>query len=498
MSLDESAVTPDVDVLIIGAGISGIGAAHHLKTHRPQTSFAVLDGREQIGGTWSLFRYPGLRSDSDMPTFGFGFRPWTHKKSIAEADVILDYLQQTVAEGGLEEHFRFGHRVRSANFATDAGVWTVVAERPDGELVELTSRFLFSGTGYYDYEAGFTPELPGVEDFRGLVVHPQHWPEDLDYAGKRVVVIGSGATAVTLLPSMARTAQHVTMLQRSPSYVLSLPSEDATAILLNRLLGPQRAYGITRRKNIAVQRGIYKLAKRYPKAVRRLIKADARRRLPRGFDVDTHFTPRYDPWDQRLCMVPDGDFFKALSRGDASVVTDVIERFTPTGIRLVSGRELAADIVVTATGLNMLAFGGIELAVDEEPIAPGATTVYKSMMLAGVPNFVFAMGYTNASWTLKVDLVCEHFCRLLDHMDAIGRQTVVPVCPDEQVGRLPLLDLSSGYVSRGIDSFPKAGTEGPWTVKMAYEDDIARLKHGPVEDPALQFGAGRGAAVGVG
>jgi len=481
-------MSTDVDVLIIGAGISGIGAAHHLKTHRPGTSFAILDGRHELGGTWSLFRYPGIRSDSDMPTFGFGFRPWTHKKTIAEADVILEYLHGAVQDAGLEDHFRFGHQVRSADFSSDTGTWTVVAEH-EGETVELTSRFLFSGTGYYDYDAGYTPDFAGIEEFGGQVVHPQHWPEDLDYAGKRVVIIGSGATAVTLLPSMAGKAGHVTMLQRSPSYVLSLPSEDPSAKLLRRALGPERGHELTRRKNVAIQRGIYKLAQRYPKAVRKIIMADAKRRLPKGFDVATHFNPKYDPWDQRLCMVPDGDFFRSISRGDASVVTDTIARFTPTGIRLGSGEELEADIVITATGLNILAFGGIELSVDDEPVDVGRATVYKSMMLSGVPNFVFAIGYTNASWTLKVDLVCEHFCRLLDHMDARGVTTVVPELGDEAPGHLPLLDLSSGYVQRRIDRFPKAGTSGPWTVKMAYEDDVARLRDGAIEDPALRFGA---------
>ncbi len=483
-----NAAPTDVDVLIIGAGISGIGAAHHLKTHRPGTSFAILDGRQEIGGTWSLFRYPGIRSDSDMPTFGFGFRPWTHKKSIAEAGVILEYLDGAVQDAGLQDHFRFGHRVVSANFSNAAGTWTVVAEH-GGETVELTSRFLFSGTGYYDYAGGYTPEFPGIEDFGGTVVHPQAWPEDLDYAGKRVVIIGSGATAVTLVPSMAGTAGNVTMLQRSPSYIFSLPSEDPTAKLLARMLGPVRAHVLTRRKNVGIQRGLFKVSRRYPKAVRKLIMADARRRLPKGYDVDTHFNPTYDPWDQRLCVVPDGDFFKTISRGDASVVTDSIERFTPAGIRLRSGEEMPADVVVTATGLNILAFGGIELSVDDETVDVGRTTVFKSMMLSGVPNFAFAIGYTNASWTLKVDLVCEHFCRLLDHMDARGTTTVVPVLGGEQPGELPLLDLSSGYVQRRIDSFPKAGTRGPWTVKQAYEDDVARLRDGAIEDPALRFGA---------
>jgi cation diffusion facilitator CzcD-associated flavoprotein CzcO len=478
----------DLDVLIIGAGISGIGAAYHLTTARPGTRFAILDGRRAIGGTWDLFRYPGIRSDSDMPTFGFGFKPWTHKDSIAAADAILEYLGETVSENRLGQYIRFGHHVLSADFSSSTARWTVIARREgSGETVQLTARFLFCGTGYYDYEAGFTPEFDGVEEFAGEVVHPQHWPEDLDYAGKRVVVIGSGATAVTLLPAMAETAGHVTMLQRSPSYVLSLPAADPIANALIRLIGPRRAYRITRRKNIVIQRGIYKLARRYPKAVRRLLMGDARRRLPDGYDVDTHFNPRYDPWDQRLCIVPGGDLFAAITSGQASVVTDRIERFTTNGILLASGRELEADIVITATGLNLLPLGGIELSVDAVPVNLAETTVYKSMMLSDVPNFAFAIGYTNASWTLKVDLVCEHFCRLLDHMDARGVSTVVPVCNEVTMERRPLLDLSSGYVERAIDRFPKAGTLGPWTAAMAYEADVARLQSGPIEDPALVF-----------
>jgi cation diffusion facilitator CzcD-associated flavoprotein CzcO len=478
----------DFDVLIVGAGISGIGAAYHLKTRAPGKTFAILEGRDAVGGTWDLFRYPGIRSDSDMPTFGFGFKPWTHKRSIAPAEVILGYLRETVTENHIEEHIRFGYRVVSAEFSSAAGRWTVTARRAgSGQDVRFTARFLFSGTGYYDYESGYTPEFAGVEDFAGQVVHPQFWPEDLDYAGKRVVVIGSGATAVTLIPSMAGQAGHVTMLQRSPSYVLSLPAHDAIANTLNRVLGPRRAYPIIRRKNIALHRGIYKLCRRYPKLTRLLLMADVRRRLPKGYDVDTHFSPRYDPWDQRLCMVPDGDLFQAISTGQASVVTDRIDRFTPAGIRLQSGEQLDADIIVTATGLNTLPLGGIGLSVDGEPVDVSQATVYKSMMLSGVPNFVFAIGYTNISWTLKVDIICEYFCRLLEHMDAHGHATMVPVPGDPAMERVPMLDLSSGYVQRGIARFPRAGTRGPWTVAMAYENDVQRLREGPVEDPELRF-----------
>ncbi|WP_432178728.1 flavin-containing monooxygenase [Streptomyces sp. NBC_00063] len=340
----------DVDVLIVGAGISGIGAASHLKSRRPGTSFAVLEGRDSIGGTWSLFRYPGIRSDSDMPTFGFGFKPWTHRKSIADGHLILDYLRQTVRENGLSEHIRFGHQVLSAEFSSSKGRWTVTAQQSGSrKQTRFTARFLFLGTGYYDYEEGFTPEFTGVEDFGGQVIHPQHWPRDLDYSGKRVVVIGSGATAVTLIPSMAGEAGHVTMLQRSPSYVFSAPAEDPITNAVNKLLGHQRAHRLVRRKNIMLTRGMYKACRRAPKLMRRLLIANVRRRLPKNFDVDTHFTPRYNPWDQRLCMVPDGDLFKAISSGRASVVTDRIERFTKTGIRLKSGQEVLADIICSTT-----------------------------------------------------------------------------------------------------------------------------------------------------
>lgn len=480
------------DVLIVGAGISGIGAAYHLKTRAPGKTFAVLEGRDAIGGTWDLFRFPGIRADSDMPTLSFGFKPWTHKRSIVPADVILGYLRETVTDNGLDEHIRFGYRVVSAEYSSPAGRWTVTARRAgSGEETRFSARFLFCGTGYYDYESGYTPGFAGTDDFAGRVIHPQFWPDDLDYAGKRVVVIGSGATAVTLVPSMTGKAAHVTMLQRSPSYVLSLPADDPIAGTLNRLIGPQRAHPIIRRKNILLQQGVFKLCRRFPKQIRRLLLADARRRLPKGYDVGTHFSPHYDPWDQRPCVAPGGDLFKAISTGRASVVTGRIDRFTPTGIRLKSGQQLDADIVVTATGLNLLPLGGIDLSVDGQPVDLAETTVYKSMMLSGVPNLVFAFGYTNISWTLKVDITCEHFCRLLDHMDAHGHTTVVPVLDDPAMERVPMADLSSGYVQRGIARFPRAGTRGPWTMARTYDKDVARLREGPIQDAALRFATSR-------
>ncbi|EFF88730.1 flavin-binding family monooxygenase [Streptomyces sp. e14] len=481
----------DVDVLIIGAGISGIGAACHLKARRPGTTFALLEARDSIGGTWDLFRYPGIRSDSDMPTYGFGFRPWTHRKSIADGHIILDYLQQTVTENGLGPYIRLGHRVLGAEFSSAQGRWTVTVQHSrTGEETTFTARFLFLGTGMYDHDSGYTPQFTGVEDFAGQVIHPQQWPEDLDHTGKRVVVIGSGATAVTLIPSMARTADHVTMLQRSPGYIFSVPAADPVTNALNRLLGHRRAQGIVRRKNIMVTRGLYKACRRAPKLMRTLLIANVRRQLPKGFDVGTHFTPHYDPWDQRLCVVPDGDLFKAISAGRASVVTDRIDRFTKRGIRLASGHELAADIVVTATGLVILPFGKIHFSVDGRPVDPPATTAYKAMMLSGMPNLVFALGYTNLSWTLKTDLVCEHFCRLLDHMDAHDYRTVEPVLDDPHMQRVPYLDLKSNYVQRGIRKFPRAGTYGPWTVEMAYEKDVKRLREGPVDNSSLRFTTG--------
>ncbi|MFF8567362.1 flavin-containing monooxygenase [Streptomyces albidoflavus] len=481
----------DVDVLIVGAGISGIGAAAHLRTLRPGTTFAILEGRESIGGTWSLFRYPGIRSDSDMATFGYGFKPWGDRKSIADGHLILDYLRRTVSEHRLAEHIRFGHQVLSAEFSSAEGRWTVTARHTGSEqLTRFTSRFLFLGTGPYDHASGHTPEFAGLNEFEGQVVHPQFWPRDLDHAGKQVVVIGSGATAVTLVPSMAGSSRHVTMLQRSPSYVLSAPAEDTFATTLRKVLGRHRAHRVVRRKNILVVRGIYKASRRAPKLVRRLLIAHVRRQLPPHYDVDTHFSPHYNPWDQRLCLVPDGDLFKAISAGRASVVTDHIERFTRAGILLKSGQHLDADVIVTATGLTMAVFGKIQLRVDGREVHLPDTTAYKSMMVSGVPNLVFALGYTNLSWTLKVDLVCEHFCRLLDHMDAHGHTAVVPVLDDPSIERVPYMDLTSGYVRRGIGAFPRAGTEGPWTVEMAYEKDVQRLREGPVEDPALRFSSG--------
>ncbi len=477
-----------VDVLIIGAGIAGISAGYHLKKYRPNSTFIILEGRDDIGGTWNLFRYPGIRSDSDMQSFAFGFKPWTQKKTFGSAQMICDYLKETVTENGIDRHIQFGSYVTRAEFSSNEGLWTVKVKQKDQKsLITLRSRFLLMGTGYYDYNNGYTPDFKGTEEFKGQIIHPQHWPEKLDYSGKKVVVIGSGATAVTLIPAMAKDVEHITMLQRSPSYVMAMPSVDPIAAALNTVLSPQRAYEIIRHKNIALSRGMYKLCQRFPKVMRRLLIADVRRRLPKDFDVSTHFSPKYNPWDERLCVVPDGDMFKAISSGKASIVTDHIDRFTKEGILLKSGKVLEADIIITATGLNGAAFSKIELIVDGKKINYPDTTIFKSMMLSDVPNFAFAFGYTNIAWTLKVDLVWQHFCRLLDYMDENKYETFTPVIYNKTMSRVPFVDLSSGYIQRSIAQFPMAGTEEPWTVRHDYKFDLERLKKGPVFDKELKF-----------
>ena len=477
-----------VDVLIVGAGISGIGAAYYLQTEQPDKTYAILEARGATGGTWDLFRYPGIRSDSDLHTFGYEFKPWEDDKAIAGAPAILAYLRETAAENGLDDKIRLHHKVLSAAWSTEDARWLVETERTDtGERRTMSCGWLFCAGGYYRYDQGFAPEFEGRERFGGQIVHPQHWPEDLDYSGKRVVVIGSGATAVTLIPAMAGTAAHVTMLQRSPSYVMPLPSEDAIANGLRRLLGAKLAYAITRRKNVVQQRAIYRLCRRYPHTAKRVIRYLNARLLPKDYPLDEHFRPAYNPWDQRLCIVPDGDLFKAISSGDASVVTDRIETFTERGIKLESGRELEADIIVTATGLNLQAFGGMTLTVDGVEVNVPDRVTFKGLMLDGVPNFAFTFGYTNSSWTLKVGLVGDHFTRLLAHMDANGHTICCPQIGDPRMATRPLLGLGSGYVQRSIDQFPRQGDDGPWRMTMDYNADAKMLRDGPVEDENLRF-----------
>jgi cation diffusion facilitator CzcD-associated flavoprotein CzcO len=476
-----------VDVLIVGAGISGIGAAYYLQTQQPGKSYAILEARGATGGTWDLFRYPGIRSDSDLHTFGYEFKPWEDEDAIASADKILAYLRETVAENGIDRHIRFHHKVLGAAWSSDDARWRVDVERADtGQRLTISANWLFSAGGYYRYDEGFTPHFEGREKFRGQIVHPQHWPEDLDYRGKRVVVIGSGATAVTLIPAMADDAAHVTMLQRSPTYIMPVPSKDTIGNALQKVLGKQRGYAITRRKNLLKQRTVYRFCQRYPRAARRLIRSVNAKQLPAGFPVDEHFNPSYNPWDQRLCAVPDADLFKAISDGKASVVTDRIVTFTERGIALESGAELEADIIVTATGLNVQAFGGLALSVDGEAVHLSDTVTYKSMMLSGVPNFVFVFGYTNSSWTLKVGPLCEHFCRLLAHMDANGYDTCVAEAESGTATR-PFLDFSAGYVQRAVDELPRQGDHGPWQMVMDYRRDVEVLRNGPVTDDSLQF-----------
>jgi cation diffusion facilitator CzcD-associated flavoprotein CzcO len=479
-----------LDVLIVGAGLSGIGAAHHLQEAFPARSYAIFEAREELGGTWDLFRYPGIRSDSDMHTLGYRFKPWTAAKSISDGEAILDYVRETARDGRIDTKIRFEHRVVRAEWSSEQALWSVEAERVDsGESVRLTCSYLWVCSGYYRYDEGFTPEFPGAEDFSGEVVHPQHWPVDLDYSGKRVVVIGSGATAVTLVPAMAEKAAHVTMLQRSPTYIASLPAEDPIANGLRRFLPEKAVYTIVRWKNVTIQALIYQLSRRRPRAIKQFIRKGVERSLPAGYDIDKHFKPKYNPWDQRMCLVPNGDLFKAIRDGDATVVTDTIERFTESGIKLDSGEQLEADVIVTATGLNLLFLGGMELVVDGEPVNISEKMAYKGMMLSGVPNCAFTVGYTNASWTLKADLTSEYVCRVLAHMDAHGYRKSAPELSDPSVEEMPLLDFTSGYVQRSLHEFPKQGSKEPWKLRQNYVLDIRTIRRGPIDDGAMRFSA---------
>jgi cation diffusion facilitator CzcD-associated flavoprotein CzcO len=484
----EAAEPEHLDVLVVGAGLSGIGAGWYLQDRCPWASYAIFEARDAIGGTWDLFRYPGVRSDSDMYTLGYSFRPWEGSTTIADGPSILEYIRSTASMFGIDEKIRFGHRIVSADWSSADARWHVVAERTDtGERISLTCGFLFSCSGYYRYDRGYEPELPGLDDYLGTVVHPQFWPDDLDYEGKRVVVIGSGATAITLVPSMAATAGHVTMLQRSPTYVISMPAASPLAGALRRLLPGTRA-GTAMRWLLALgTQGSYFLSRWRPGLVKRVIRRGQERQLPAGFDIDTHFTPRYDPWDQRLCVAPDGDLFRAIRDGSVDVVTDHIDHFTEKGIALRSGEELEADVVVTATGLELLFLGGIGLSVDGEPVDVADRLVYKGMMLEGVPNLAVAVGYTNASWTLKCDLTCDYVTRLLAYLRATGLRRCTPVNRDRSVVPQPLLGLDAGYVVRSADRFPKAGSRFPWQVKQSYVDDYRSLKRKPIVDEVMQF-----------
>ena len=484
-----------VDVLVVGAGISGICAGYHLRTACPDRTWAILEARERIGGTWDLFRYPGIRSDSDMYTLGYSFKPWTNARAIADGPSIIAYLRETAAEHGIDRHIRFGHRVVRAAWSSADARWTVEVERgPARELTRLTCSFLFMCSGYYDYAKGYTPEFRGVERFGGRVVHPQKWTDDIDYAGKRVVVIGSGATAVTLVPEMAKRAAHVTMLQRSPTYIISLPGEDSLANWLRRRLPVRTAYAITRWKNVLIAMLIFRYCRRNPEKARALIARWVTKELGPGFDVGTHFNPRYNPWEQRLCLVPDSDLFRTIREGRASVVTDQIDTFTETGLRLRSGATLDADLIVTATGLNLMLLGGLEVTVDGARVDFAKTYGYKGMMFSDVPNLALAIGYTNASWTLKAELICRYVCRLLNHMTQTGTRQCTPRLHDQHPGEEPFLDLTSGYVRRSIDQFPKQGVKVPWRLHQNYVRDLLMLQRGGVEDGVLEFSNGATAA----
>jgi cation diffusion facilitator CzcD-associated flavoprotein CzcO len=473
-----------LDVLIVGAGLSGIGAAYRLQTQCPDRSYAVLEGRDDLGGTWDLFRYPGIRSDSDMFTLGFPFHPWKAAKAIADGPSILEYLHETAATYGIDKHIRFGcHVVRASWSSTDA-LWTVETSQET-----YTCSFLYVCSGYYNYDSGYVVDFPGIDDFRGQVVHPQHWPEDLDYSDQRVVVIGSGATAVTLVPAMAPEAAHVTMLQRSPSYVASRPAQDAFSDRLRAVLPDKLAHRLIRTKNVAFSSAVYAAFRRWPAHAAWLLNSTVARQLPESVPMDPHFTPRYKPWDQRLCLVPDADLFEALRDGSASVVTDEIDTFTADGIRLRSGAELPADLVVTATGLQMVALGKIELTVDGRRVDPHDTFVYKGMMLSGVPNLAWCIGYTNNSWTLRSDLTSQYVCRLLNHLARSGLDICVPeIDPTEyDAPARPVVDLSSGYIRRAASILPRQGSYGPWRLRQNYPRDLVSLRYRSLEDGAMKF-----------
>ena len=481
-------MTEHFDVLIIGAGLSGIGAAVHLKRGVPHKSLAILEAREAIGGTWDLFRYPGIRSDSDMFTLGYAFKPWEEQKAIADGASILTYIRDTAREHGIERHIRFGHRVKSASWSSADARWTVEIERTGtGETQQLTCGFLYGCTGYYDYDAGYTPDFPGISRYRGRLVHPQKWTPDVDYTDKRVVVIGSGATAVTLVPELAKKAAHVTMLQRSPTYILSRPAEDPIANALRKRLPAQVAYGITRWKNVAMSAFLYEFAQRRPARAKGWLLEQVQKALGPDYDISRHFTPRYDPWDQRLCLVPDADLFEALRTGAASVVTDTIDTFTEEGIRLTSGEELKADLVVTATGLVLKFAGGMTLNVDGRAIASQDLINYKGAMFADVPNFASAFGYTNASWTLKADLTSAYVVRLLRRMDEVGARKCTPRLNDPEVQPSEFIGLASGYIERARSFLPKQGSKRPWRLYQSYPLDIFLLRLSKLEDGSLEL-----------
>jgi cation diffusion facilitator CzcD-associated flavoprotein CzcO len=482
-----------VDVIIVGAGLSGIGGACHLQRECPDHSYLILESRGAMGGTWDLFRYPGIRSDSDMHTLGYNFKPWRNPKAIADGPAIREYIRETAAENNIESRIRYRHRVTRMEWTSETATWTLAVERTDtGKVMELTCNFLLMCAGYYSYRQGHDPVFPGREDFRGTIIHPQFWPEQLDYTGKRVVIVGSGATAMTLVPAMAGKAAKVTMLQRSPTYVVSRPDRDRIANFLMRILPDRWAYAITRFKNVFLQQWVYRRTRVAPDKVREILLERVRQELGPDYDVEKHFSPRYNPWDQRLCLIPNNDLLEAIREERAAVVTESIERFTERGILLSTGEELEADIIVTATGLELVIMGEAEVVVDGATVDFARTWTYKGLMYSDVPNLVTTFGYINASWTLRADLTAEYACRLLNHMRARGAGQVVPRLRPEDAGmpaRDWIEDFSSGYMRRVMHLFPKQGDREPWINPQNYRRDRKMFRHGPLEDGVLEFSA---------
>lgn len=474
------------DIVIIGAGISGIGTAFHLQKKCPEKSYVILEGRDALGGTWDLFRYPGIRSDSSMLTMAYSFKPWHDTKITGKGEAILNYVRETAAENNIEQHIRYSQKATQATWSSEHSTWTIQTQ--SGETYECN--FLLNCAGYYSYESGYSPDFKGLESFGGTVIHPQAWPEDFDYSNKKIVVIGSGATAVTLVPEMAKEAKHVTMLQRSPSYVYPVPDEDPVANRIRKFLPPKLAYRLLRWRSIASGQKLYNETRKNPEQVKTMMLDIVREELPKDYDVAKHFSPNYNPWDQRVCFVPDGDLFKAIREGTASVVTDHIEHFTETGIVLTSGQILEADIVVTATGLKLEVMGGIDYSVDNKAIDFADTIIYKGMMCSEVPNMIWMFGYINASWTLRVDMTADYVCRLLNHMD----DNKYKVCtarfnPLEANNATDpwIKDFSSGYMQRSMHLMPKQAKSEPWVNTQDYRQDKRLIERSPVEDEMLFF-----------
>lgn len=477
-----------VDVLIVGGGLSGIGAAVHLSKECPNKSYTILEMRDRTGGTWDLFQYPGIRSDSDMFTLGYDFKPWKEAKAIADGPSILNYIRETATEYGVDEKIRTGHKVVAADWSSERAVWIVKVERAAlGDSIEFECAFLHFCSGYYNYDNGYLPEFPGYDNFEGELIHPQHWPEDYDYTGKKVVVIGSGATAITIVPAMARQAEHVTMLQRSPTYIFTLPARDPIADVLRRVLPAKAAYNIVRAKNVFLAMATFQLSRRAPGLVKKVIRKSVSAQLPNDYPIDRDFKPSYNPWDQRVCLVPDGDFFRSIRKGKASIVTDEIETFTKAGIKLKSGEEIVADAIVTATGLNLQFLGGAEATIDGEPIELSERISYNGSMLSGVPNAAYTVGYTNASWTLKADLVSKYICRLINHMDRGGYDVCTPQPPPAGAKTEPIIDFSSGYVLRALDKLPKQAEKAPWRLRQNYPLDVITFRRSDLDDGTLKF-----------